>query len=406
MRTITARVAAVRRALDPQHVGRRAGRLGDVVPDRTPRRPAIAAVGLLLGLVATAATESCANASSPTSQPLTISAGLSQTHFWVGHYLDPFADAIEAETDLAFTRFYAGELVAVGGELDALESGVISVAAPMLAPYHEGRFPLSDVTQLPTYGTDARMITRAFQRLLASETEVTNGKTFYNYEIGDKGLVAWGLGATGAYAISTTGAELNRVMDFRGMPIRAGSALHTIVLERLGVTPVTMPAASAYEALSRGTLDGVILSIGDWVSYSLEELLTYTITDVAIGHWQSYLAVTQRTWNSLTDQQRASWVRVADAVTTRNAEYIDEQDRAVQARARANDATFVAVDQLPAAMRDHIGRAASETWTQWVQQTEQNGHPARATAVLWAELVRAEGGGLPEGVADSLGLEP
>jgi len=54
----------------------------------------------------------------------------------------------------------------------------------------------------------------------------------------------------------------------------------------------------------------------------------------------------------------------------------------------------------------HIGRAASETWTQWVQQTEQNGHPARATAVLWAELVRAEGGGLPEGVADSLGLEP
>lgn len=375
------------------------------MPDRTPRTPATAAVGLVLGLAATVAVQSCSSSPGPTtSQPLTMSAGLSQTHFWVGNYMDPFADAIEAETDLAFTRFYAGELVAVGGELDALQSGVISVAAPLLAPYHEGRFPLSDVTQLPTYGTDSRMVTRAFQRLLASEVEVRAGKTFYDYEITDKGLVAWGLGATGAYAISTTGAELNRVEDFRGMPVRAGSALHTIVLERLGVTPVTMPAASAYEALSRGTIDGIILSIGDWVSYSLEELLTYTVTDVAIGHWQSYLAMTQRTWDGLTNEQRDSWARVADAVTTSNAEYIDEQDGAVRARALASGATFVPVQQLPVAMRDHIARAATETWIHWIEQTERNGHPARATAVLWAELVVAQGGALPEGVADYLSL--
>ena len=374
-----------------------------MMPHRTLRTPAGAAVGVFLGLVATATTQSCSS-SNPTTSQLTISAGLSQTHFWVGQYMDPFADAIEAETDLTFTRFYAGELVAVGGELDALQSGVISVAAPLLAPYHEGRFPLSDVTQLPTYGTDSRMITGAFQRLLASDAEVTEGTTFYDYEIADKGLVAWGLGATGPYAISTTGAELNRPADFRGMPVRAGSALHTIVLERLGVTPVTMPAASAYEALSRGTIDGIILSIGDWVSYSLEELIAYTLTDVAIGHWQSYLAVTEATWHDLTDEQRETWDRVARTISTRNAEYIDEQDRAVRARARATGATFVAVQQLPVEMRDHIARAATETWIQWIEQTERNGHPARATAVLWAELVLAQGGALPAGVADYLGL--
>ncbi len=349
---------------------------------------------------------SCAGGAGPaTSTALTISAGLSRTHFWVGGYMDPFADAIEAESDLSFTRFYAGELVAVGGELDALESGVISVAAPMLAPYHEGRFPLSDVTQLPTYGTDSQLITRAFQRLLASERELTEGVTFYDYEIARKGLVAWGLGATGAYAISTTGDALQSPADFRGLPVRAGSALHTIVLERLGVTPVTMPAAAAYEALSRGTIDGIILSIGDWVSYSLEELLTYTVTDVAIGHWQSYLAVTEHTWNGLTPQQRDLWDRVARAITTRNAASIDAQDQDVRVRAQTNGATFVPVRELPDTMRDHIARAAAETWTQWIEQTEANGHPARATARLWAELVVAEGGALPDGVGDYLELD-
>ena len=40
-----------------------------------------------------------------------------------------------------------------------------------------------------------------------------------------------------------------------------------MVLQRLGATPVTMPAAESYEALSLGTIDGIILSIGDWISY-------------------------------------------------------------------------------------------------------------------------------------------
>ncbi|MDE0831320.1 MAG: hypothetical protein OSB03_19190, partial [Vicinamibacterales bacterium] len=104
--------------------------------------------------------------------------------------------------------------------------------------------------------------------------------------------------------------------------------------------------------------------------------------------------------------QRDSWARVADAVTTSNAEYIDEQDGAVRARALASGATFVPVQQLPVAMRDHIARAATETWIQWIEQTERNGHPARATAVLWAELVVAQGGTLPDGVANYLALEP
>ena len=367
---------------------------------RVKRSTVVGLVGL-----AVAAGAGCSGSDAPGSaRPMTISAGLSRTHFWVGGYMDPFADAIEATTDMTFTRFYAGELVSVGGELDALQNGVITVAAPMLAPYHEGRFPLSDVTQLPTYGTDSRLITRAFQNLLASDVQLVEGETFYDYEISAKGLVAWGLGATGAYALSTTGAELTSVEDLRGMPVRAGSALHTVVLERLGVTPVTMPAAESYEALSRGTIDGIILSVGDWISYSLDELLTYTITDIAIGHWQSYLAMTQDTWEGLTTAQREAWTETARHVTVGNAERIDEQDGLVEARAIDNGARFVPVQQLPAAMQAHIAKAATETWTQWIEQTERNGHPARATAVLWAELVMAEGGVLPEGVADYLEL--
>lgn len=356
-----------------------------------PRIATIAAAAALVALSATAA-----------AKDLTISASLAKVHFWVGQHMDPFANAVEATTKVKFKRFYAGELVQVGRELDALKGGTIDVAAPLLAPYHEGRFALSDVTQLPTYGTNSVMTTKAFQKLLDSPAKLKGDKNFYQYEIADKGIVAWPLGATAAYAISTTGKALQTPADLKGMPLRAGSALHTIVLQQLGATPVTMPSSQAYEAMSRGTVNGLVLSVGDWKSYSFQELLKYTITGVSLGHWESYLATSDSVWQGLSADERKAWDRAARDVALKNAEGIDRQDVEVRQASEKTGGKFVPIEQLPAEMRAHIAKAATNTWIQWIEQTEKKGHPGKATARLWAQLVQAEGGKLPDGVADYL----
>jgi TRAP-type C4-dicarboxylate transport system substrate-binding protein len=344
-------------------------------------------------------------AGSAQAADLIISTGLGKPHPWVGAHMDPFADAIEAGSngDIAFTRFYAGELTSVGRELDGLTSGTIHVAAPLLAPYHEGAFPLSDVTQLPAYGTTSPMVTRAFQNLLDSEVELKDGKTFYQYEIADKGIRAWALGATAPYSISTVRKELKEPADFRGTPLRAGSALHTIVLEKLGATPVTLPGSQAFEAASRGTIEGLIIAISDWPSYSLQQLLRHSIVDVSIGHWESYLAVSDAAWDGLTDEQKALFDKTAREVGLTNAEEWEARGVTVREESIAKDGgSFVSIDDLSPAMKEPIEKAAAETWIAWVEQTEANGHPAKATARLYAELIQAEGGALPAGVADYL----
>lgn len=336
---------------------------------------------------------------------LIISTGLGQPHLWVSKHMDPFADAMEEATngEVSFTRFYAGELTSVGRELDALQNGVIHVAAPLLAPYHEGQFPLSDITQLPTYGTDSPMVTRAFQNLLDSDVEITDGKTFYEYEIADKGIRVWALGATAPYSISTVRKVLAEPEDFRGTPLRAGSGIHTIVLERLGSTPVTLPGTQAYEALSRGTIEGIIIAISDWPSYSLQQLLRHSITGVSIGHWESYLAISQAAWDQLTDEQKELMDETARRIATENAQIWEDNVDVVRDASISDDGgSFVPIEDLSQAMQDHIGKAAAETWIQWIETTEANGHPARATAKLYAELIMAEGGQLPEGIAEYL----
>lgn len=356
-------------------------------------------------LLAATAMLGLAFAGTAAAADLIISSGLGKPHLWVGAHMDPFADAIEKGSGgkIKFTRFYAGELSAVGRELDSLNGGVIGVAAPLLAPYHEGRFPLSDVSQLPTYGTTSPMVTRAYQKLLDSDVKLKDGKTFYQYEIGQKGIRVWALGATAPYSISTVKKVLKEPQDFNGTPLRAGSALHTIMLGKLGATPVTIPGPQAFEAASRGTIEGLVIAISDWPSYSLQQVLRHSIVDVSIGHWESYLAISDAAWAQLTDEQKQLFDKTAREIALKNAEQWEARVGTVREDSiKKYGGSFVSINTLSAAMKSHVETAAANTWTAWIEKTEAAGHPAKAAARLYAELIQAEGGKLPTGVAEYL----
>lgn len=337
------------------------------------------------------------------SKTLLISAGIPKVHFWVGAHMDAFADSLEIKSnnEITFIRYYGGELVSPGRELGALNGYLIDVAAPLLAPYHEGTFPLSDITQLPTYQTNSLQITKAFQALLDSSVEISSGKTFYELEIESQGLKAWPLGATEAYVIATSGKTISRAEDLKGMPMRAGSALQMLTIGNLGATPVYLPSSQAYEALSRGVIDSVVLSIGDWESYSLQGLLKYAITGISLGHWESYLALKQETWNELTPEQQLIWNQVARDIALVNARHISAKDEEVKTESSGN-AKFVHITTLPTELQEFIASAALNTWIQWIEKLEAQGKPAKAAAVLWVNFVEREGGKVPPGVKDYL----
>lgn len=341
------------------------------------------------------------------AKDINVATSLGQSHLWVSSHMEPFVAEIEKRlgNDISVTKFYAGELTSVGRELDALNSETIQVAAPLLAPFHEGQFPLSDVTQLPVYGTDAPMVTRAFQKLLDSNVQLKDGKTFYEYEIAGKGIRAWALGATSALAISTGKKKISEPSDLAGMPMSAGSAIHTMMLRILGATPVTLGGPFVYEALSRGTIDGVALVIADWKSYSLQDLLTYTIVDLSIGHWESYLAVSNTFWDSLSSEQQAIWDEVARQTALDNAKsWEDTAKEVIEISSSQKGGVFISINDLSQEMQTHVAKSATETWFKWIEQTEASGHPAKHAAKLYAQFITEEGAKLPDGVAEYLGL--
>jgi TRAP-type C4-dicarboxylate transport system substrate-binding protein len=346
-------------------------------------------------------------AGSAGAETLTISTGLPQNHNWVFGHMEPFIEAMERDSngEITFVPFIAGEMTPVSRELDALQGGTVDVIGNLLSPFQEGRFRLSDVTQLPTYGSDSHDVTRAFQNLIDSDAEIAPGVTFWDYEIGSKGIRAWALGATAAYSVSTTSVELTQPGDFHGLPLRTGTAIHTMVLEHLGATPVIIPGVQMFEAMSRGTIGGTIQSISDWQAYALQQLLRYSVMDVSLGHWQSYLAIRDDVWDRLSPEMQTLWDETARRISLENSDIWERvQQETIELATEQFGARFVSVFDLSEEMQQHFARAASQTWISWVNQLEGEGIPARAVARLYAQFITAEGAVLPEGVAEFLEL--
>jgi len=378
----------------------------------------VASVLVVLGLLLAAF--GCAGAPAPTTTATTtataaeepivlrISSGLNPLHIWDGDYLMPFADRMEAAFPgrLEFERFHAAELCPTGKELEGLKGGSIDVAAPFLAPYHAGVFPLTDVSMMPVQDTDSLKAARAFTKLMYSDVPLKDGKTFYQLELDPQGIKGWPLGPTEPYRISTSGKRFDTPEDFQGVPLRAGARAHCVYLEQLGVTVVSMVGMEIYESMSRGTIDGPIYSVPDWESYGLTELIKYTIVGIGLGHWPSYLAVTTETWDKLPSDIQAKWNEVALDVCEYSAKaWIAKGEPVMKENVEKHGGVFEDVRDLNPSVQEAMYDACVATWKTWIEEEEAKGNPALACAKLWATYIVEEGGTLPEGVAEYLGLE-
>lgn len=217
--------------------------------------------------------------------------------------INPWIEQIEKETNgqVKFEVFTSGELVKAGKSYDALMSGITDIELSFLAAYEPQRFPLTEVTTLPLLSSDASIATRAFQKLLESDIELADGKTYYELEFADENMKAFPGVTTEPYVISTTGQEFKSVEDFSKVSLRSAAQTHEFLIKNLGGNPITLPSTDLYDSLSRNALDGTIQSVADWTGYGLQEVLKYTLEGINLGHYAPVIAMSEEKFNSLPD---------------------------------------------------------------------------------------------------------
>ena len=163
--------------------------------------------------------------------------------------LSVWADRIATESE-GRIKIEMFNSMALGGTppelLDQAVDGVADIVWTVVG-YTPGRFPETEVFELPFMVEDARAASCAYWKMYDKNMR----EDFKDVHI----LGTW---VHGPGMFHTTD-PVEVPSDLEGMKIRGGSRLVNQLLERTGATPVGMPVPAIAEGLSKGVIDGTTI---------------------------------------------------------------------------------------------------------------------------------------------------
>ena len=212
--------------------------------------------------------------------------------------LDVWADQVEAASDgrIKIDRFHA---MALGGTppqlIDQAIDGVADIVWSVNG-FTPGRFPRTEVFELPFMVTDARAASYAYWKMFERHMADTD---FRDVKI--LGTFVHGPG------MLHTKRPVAQPADLNGMKIRGGSRMVNQLLESLGATPVGLPVTAIPEALSKGVIDGTTIPWEVTTALKVSELVeNHTEFDgPAIYNLTFVLAMNKAKYDSLPDDLKA-----------------------------------------------------------------------------------------------------
>ncbi|MFA1820862.1 TRAP transporter substrate-binding protein DctP [Virgibacillus oceani] len=330
------------------------------------------------------------------------STGYPNTDGSVDTFSIPILENVMEQSDAVdFDIFTGGELFDADDALDALNSESIDIEMVLSPTLDPQRFPYSSVVGLPLLESDASVAAEAIQKLVESDVEISDGKTYYELEFSDKDLFALPIHPTETYVISTAGTKLDTLDNFnQSVSIRASSNVHEMFINELGLSPVALPATEIYDGLSRGSIDGVMLNVPDWPPYGVDEQTDYTLTGLSLGHFPVFFSMKQETWDSFPDDVQEIFKEEASELIQSGPEVYKGQVEEILPEYEENGGELTEVTSLDAEVQDKINQAIFNTWENWIEDLESRDHAGKEIALLWRDLIVESGGSLPQEIMD------
>lgn len=283
-----------------------------------------------------------ATASSETSsQEVTT---LRFSHFWPAtsniskDILEPWAKKIETDSNgrLKVELYPSATLSKADVTYEAAVKGTIDIGSQVQG-YTAGRFPLTQITELPGLSNSAVQMGCMMQTLYEDGTiasEYEDSHVLFMYGVGPG-------------ALHTTNKLIRTPADMEGLRIRRPSAVAGDIIESMGASPVGLPANDMYTSLQRNVVDGLSFPWEAVTTFKIDELTKYH-TNLPLYTSGLMVAMNKDVYNGLPDDLK----KVIDdnsgmAMTKQIGEMFDKyDDAAIQAAKDKGDEMIDIPDPL------------------------------------------------------------
>jgi TRAP-type C4-dicarboxylate transport system substrate-binding protein len=294
---------------------------------------------------------------------LRVADHLPPTHPYVVHGIQHFMDRVTAETKgrVKFRFFPAQQSGAINDYVTHLQSGLIDIA--VTAPtYFSEALPMGNAVGLPGWNVSTEKLTLAYYSLIRDEKSV-----FRRVDHERNQIVPLVTSTLGPYQIATR-KEIKTVEDFSRLRLRSGGGSQDLIISSLGAIPVAMPSTEAYEALSRGTLDGLFFPVDALIPMKLYEVVKYTTANLNIGTFLHQWSISKRTFDKLPKDVQDVMVRVGEETTRHLSAKMEQNFVSALDTLKKQGMTIVNLDEGNIRKVNESARTVTDDWARRLSQ--------------------------------------
>lgn len=278
-------------------------------------------------------------------------------HYVVEHGTKPWMEEITRLTNGKVTfKYYPAEQLGKAKDLLSLtQSGVTDVG--YVAPaFVTDKLPLSTVAELPESFSTSCQGTLAYWQL------VRPGGFLDQKELSPAGMRALWTLVLPPYQLYMARDPITSIDVAEGKKLRTTGAAKELTVRKLGAVPVQIPTPDVMEALSRGTVDGMLFPHSSITSYDLTRYVKSATAGENLGSFVITYMISKRKWDQLPADVKAAIDQAADKINRNACEKTDRDDMNDMARIKEAGVTFVTLSDADKAKLKQKVSGVSAEW--------------------------------------------
>lgn len=257
----------------------------------------------------------------------------------VGHHMSKaltvFKEAVEAKTDIKVDVFPASQLYNDADSVRVLPTGSVDMGINQL-DFWMGLVPAAGILYMPTYYDSKEQ----FYELRKFVTPILSKQLEAKANVK---LLGW---ADYDSEALISKKPIKKLEDFKGTKLRGYGQYAASFLQAVGSSAVVMSSADAYDALSKGVIDGTMSGPTSHYSRKFYEVAKNLIAEPSfIQPVFSYgILINLDTWNNLSDDEKAVVQAAADKVQSYTAEEFQKASDKALKELQAHGVNLVDID--------------------------------------------------------------
>lgn len=301
-------------------------------------------------------------------ETLRVADSLAAKHFMSKNLIQAWMERVTELTNGGVKfQYFPSEQMGKAKDLLALtQAGTVDIAY-IGSSYHLDKLPLSSVGEMPgAYSTSCEG-SKAYWKLMQP------GGIVDSAEVSKMGVKTILVTSFGPYQLATAKKPITNVGSLKGMTIRSTGGTKNLFLEKLGASPVSVPAPEIREALTRGTVDGGLGAFASYLPYGLGyPVQKYSTAGVNFGSFIAIYMINSARWDRLSPELQKAMAQAAEEIMPKACAATDKLNRDEEAILAKGGMKIVKFSDSD---RGVMNEAAKAVGAEWAEHLDKTGKP-------------------------------